>query len=154
MSISVCFVRFIFYFFWVLYSDDYIFGDLNIFRFIVLGLMFVVSITFLIVSSNVSSILFGWDVLRLVSYLMVIYYHNAMSYGACMLTVLSRRINDFALLMVFAWIINFVSSFLSKSTSELPLVAMSVRKLILSYVHPSYFRCQRSACPRVICDCN
>jgi len=46
----------------ILYSDDCMFGDLNIFGFIMLGLMFVVSIIFLIVSSNVSRILFwfGW----------------------------------------------------------------------------------------------
>ena len=44
----------------VLYSDDYMFGDLNIFRFILLVLMFVVSIMFLIVSPNIISILLGW----------------------------------------------------------------------------------------------
>jgi NADH-ubiquinone oxidoreductase chain 5 len=34
----------------ILYSDDYIFGDLNIYRFIMLVLIFVVSIMFVIVS--------------------------------------------------------------------------------------------------------
>lgn len=43
----------------ILYSDDYIFGDLNIFRFISLVLMFVVSIIFLIISPNIISILLG-----------------------------------------------------------------------------------------------
>jgi len=66
----------------ILYSDDYIFGDLNIIRFILLVLMFVVSIIFLIVSPNVISILLGWDGLGLVSYLLVIYYQNVRSYGA------------------------------------------------------------------------
>jgi NADH:ubiquinone oxidoreductase subunit 5 (subunit L)/multisubunit Na+/H+ antiporter MnhA subunit len=37
----------------ILYSDDYIFGDLNIVRFIFLVLMFDVSIIFLIISPNV-----------------------------------------------------------------------------------------------------
>jgi len=37
----------------ILYSDDYMFGDLNIFRFISLVLMSVVSIMFLIISPNV-----------------------------------------------------------------------------------------------------
>ena len=58
----------------ILYSDDYIFGDLNIVRFILLVLMFVVSMMFLIISPNVISILLGWDGLGLVSYLLVIYY--------------------------------------------------------------------------------
>nr|AQP30108.1 NADH dehydrogenase subunit 5 [Microtermes sp. A TB-2017] len=93
----------------ILYSDDYMFGDLNIFRFILLVLMFVVSMMFLIVSPNVISILLGWDGLGLVSYLLVIYYQNVSSYGAGMLTVLSNRIGDVALLMVIAWMINFGS---------------------------------------------
>nr|YP_009350657.1 NADH dehydrogenase subunit 5 [Odontotermes minutus]AQP27570.1 NADH dehydrogenase subunit 5 [Odontotermes minutus] len=93
----------------ILYSDDYMFGDLNIFRFISLVLMFVVSMMFLIISPNVISILLGWDGLGLVSYLLVIYYQNVSSYGAGMLTVLSNRIGDVALLMVIAWMINFGS---------------------------------------------
>lgn len=45
----------------------------------------------------------------LVSYLLVIYYQNVRSYGAGMLTVLSNRVGDVALLMAIAWIINFGS---------------------------------------------
>nr|QXT44356.1 NADH dehydrogenase subunit 5 [Aderitotermes cavator] len=93
----------------ILYSDDYMHGDLNIVRFIMLVLMFVVSMMFLIISPNVISILLGWDGLGLVSYLLVIYYQNVKSYGAGMLTVLSNRIGDVALLMVIAWMINFGS---------------------------------------------
>nr|YP_009351385.1 NADH dehydrogenase subunit 5 [Nasutitermes latifrons]AQP29434.1 NADH dehydrogenase subunit 5 [Nasutitermes latifrons] len=93
----------------ILYSDDYMFGDLNIIRFISLVLMFVVSMMFLIISPNVISILLGWDGLGLVSYLLVIYYQNVSSYGAGMLTVLSNRIGDVALLMAIAWMINFGS---------------------------------------------
>nr|URH16926.1 NADH dehydrogenase subunit 5 [Microcerotermes papuanus] len=93
----------------ILYSDDYMFGDLNIVRFILLVLMFVVSMMFLVISPNVISILLGWDGLGLVSYLLVIYYQNVKSYGAGMLTVLSNRIGDVALLIVIAWMINFGS---------------------------------------------
>nr|AQP26480.1 NADH dehydrogenase subunit 5 [Astalotermes cf. qietus RDCT073] len=93
----------------ILYSDDYMSGDLNIVRFIMLVLMFVVSMMFLIISPNVISILLGWDGLGLVSYLLVIYYQNVKSYGAGMLTVLSNRVGDVALLMVIAWMINFGS---------------------------------------------
>jgi NADH-ubiquinone oxidoreductase chain 5 len=87
------------------------FGDLNIIRFILLVLMFAVSIIFLIISPNVISILVGWDGLGLVSYLLVIYYQNVRSCGAAtsMLTVLSSRIGDVALLIVITWIINFGS---------------------------------------------
>nr|AQP29545.1 NADH dehydrogenase subunit 5 [Angularitermes nasutissimus] len=93
----------------ILYSDDYMFGDLNVVRFILLVLMFVISMMFLIISPNMISILLGWDGLGLVSYLLVIYYQNVKSYGAGMLTVLSNRVGDVALLMAIAWMINFGS---------------------------------------------
>jgi len=116
----------------ILYRDDYIFGDLNIVRFISLVLMFVISMMFLIISPNVISILLGWDGLGLVSYLLVIYYQNVRSYGAGMLTVLSNRVGDVALLMVIAWMINFGSwsfiyylEFLS-SSFEMELISFLV----------------------------
>jgi NADH:ubiquinone oxidoreductase subunit 5 (subunit L)/multisubunit Na+/H+ antiporter MnhA subunit len=56
----------------IVYSDDCLFGDLNIFPFILLVSMFVVSRIFLIISPNVISFLLGWDDLGLVSYLWVI----------------------------------------------------------------------------------
>nr|YP_009434171.1 NADH dehydrogenase subunit 5 [Hospitalitermes medioflavus]AQP30095.1 NADH dehydrogenase subunit 5 [Hospitalitermes medioflavus] len=93
----------------ILYSDDYMLGDLNIVRFISLVLMFVVSMMFLIISPNLISILLGWDGLGLVSYLLVIYYQSVSSYGAGMLTVLSNRVGDVALLMAIAWMINYGS---------------------------------------------
>jgi NADH:ubiquinone oxidoreductase subunit 5 (subunit L)/multisubunit Na+/H+ antiporter MnhA subunit len=51
----------------------YVYSDLNIFRFFMLVLMFVVSIMFLIVSHDGSTILLGWDGLGLVSYWLLIY---------------------------------------------------------------------------------
>nr|WCQ71420.1 NADH dehydrogenase subunit 5 [Hodotermopsis sjostedti] len=93
----------------ILYSDDYMHGDVNMNRFIFLVLMFVLSMGFLIISPNMISILLGWDGLGLVSYCLVIYYQNSKSYNAGMLTVLSNRVGDVALLMVIAWMINFGS---------------------------------------------
>jgi NADH:ubiquinone oxidoreductase subunit 5 (subunit L)/multisubunit Na+/H+ antiporter MnhA subunit len=43
----------------VLYRDDYIHGDLNIYRFIYLVLLFVVSMMFLILRPNLIRILLG-----------------------------------------------------------------------------------------------
>nr|YP_010620948.1 NADH dehydrogenase subunit 5 [Catara rugosicollis]WAX39292.1 NADH dehydrogenase subunit 5 [Catara rugosicollis] len=93
----------------ILYSDDYMMGDLNINRFIMLVLMFVLSMMFLIISPNMISILLGWDGLGLVSYCLVIYYQNIKSYNAGMLTALSNRIGDVCLLMAIAWMLNFGS---------------------------------------------
>nr|YP_009469738.1 NADH dehydrogenase subunit 5 [Tropidomantis tenera]AVE15630.1 NADH dehydrogenase subunit 5 [Tropidomantis tenera] len=93
----------------ILYSEDYMSGDVAINRFIFLVLMFVLSMMFLIISPNLISILLGWDGLGLVSYCLVIYYQNVKSYNAGMLTALSNRVGDVALLMAIAWMLNFGS---------------------------------------------
>nr|ASY98400.1 NADH dehydrogenase subunit 5 [Prohierodula picta] len=93
----------------ILYSEDYMMGDITLNRFIFLVLMFVLSMMFLIISPNLISILLGWDGLGLVSYCLVIYYQNVKSYNAGMLTALSNRVGDVALLMAIAWMLNFGS---------------------------------------------
>nr|YP_009050460.1 NADH dehydrogenase subunit 5 [Monochamus alternatus]AIG22814.1 NADH dehydrogenase subunit 5 [Monochamus alternatus] len=93
----------------IYYSEEYMEGDLNLNRFILLVVMFVLSMMLLIISPNLISILLGWDGLGLVSYCLVIYYQNVKSYNAGMLTALSNRIGDVALLMSIAWMLNFGS---------------------------------------------
>nr|AZF99017.1 NADH dehydrogenase subunit 5 [Megalodontes spiraeae] len=93
----------------ILYSEEYMYGDMNKNRFIFLILLFVLSMIFLIISPNLVSILLGWDGLGLTSYCLVIYYQNFKSYNAGMLTVLSNRIGDVLLLMSIGWMMNFGS---------------------------------------------
>nr|YP_009484281.1 NADH dehydrogenase subunit 5 [Paratoxodera polyacantha]AVQ55070.1 NADH dehydrogenase subunit 5 [Paratoxodera polyacantha] len=93
----------------ILYSEDYMLGDITLNRVLFLVLMFVLSMMFLIISPNLISIFLGWDGLGLISYCLVIYYQNVKSYNAGMLTALSNRIGDVALLMAIAWMINFGS---------------------------------------------
>nr|ASY98334.1 NADH dehydrogenase subunit 5 [Deroplatys lobata] len=93
----------------ILYSEDYMSEDKSLNRFIFLILMFVLSMMLVIVSPNLISILLGWDGLGLTSYCLVIYYQNVKSYNAGMLTALSNRIGDVALLMGIAWSLNFGS---------------------------------------------
>nr|YP_010710282.1 NADH dehydrogenase subunit 5 [Dyscolus orthomus]WCS91720.1 NADH dehydrogenase subunit 5 [Dyscolus orthomus] len=93
----------------IFYSDQYMEGDLNINRFIMLVLMFVFSMMLLIISPNLISILLGWDGLGLVSYCLVIYYQNVKSYNAGMLTALMNRIGDVMLLMAISWMLNYGS---------------------------------------------
>nr|QXG19369.1 NADH dehydrogenase subunit 5 [Drosophila montana] len=93
----------------IYYSKEYMSGDVNINRFIMLVLMFVLSMMLLIISPNLVSILLGWDGLGLVSYCLVIYFQNIKSYNAGMLTALSNRIGDVALLLAIAWMLNYGS---------------------------------------------
>nr|YP_009918968.1 NADH dehydrogenase subunit 5 [Pegoplata infirma]QMP96548.1 NADH dehydrogenase subunit 5 [Pegoplata infirma] len=93
----------------IFYSKEYMASDYKINRFIMLVLMFVFSMMLLIISPNLISILLGWDGLGLVSYCLVIYFQNVKSYNAGMLTALSNRIGDVALLLAIAWMLNYGS---------------------------------------------
>nr|QLY90130.1 NADH dehydrogenase subunit 5 [Trichostegia minor] len=93
----------------VFYSHSYMSQDMNKNRFLILVLLFVMSMMFMIMSPNMISILLGWDGLGLVSYCLVIYYQNVKSYNAGMLTILSNRIGDVGILMSIAWMINYGS---------------------------------------------
>nr|APX40129.1 NADH dehydrogenase subunit 5 [Chaetocnema arida] len=93
----------------IFYSEEYMHGDLNKNRFILLVVMFVCSMMLMIISPNLISILMGWDGLGLVSYCLVIYYQNIKSFNAGMLTALSNRIGDVAFLLSIAWMMNYGS---------------------------------------------
>jgi len=88
----------------LIYSTSYILGDKNIQRFIWLVGLFVLSIIFMILSPNLISILLGWDGLGLVSYALVIYYQNVKSANAGIITVLSNRVGDVAILICVSWL--------------------------------------------------
>ena len=89
------------------YSYAYMAGERFFIRFIFLVYLFVLSIVFLIVSPNIISILLGWDGLGLVSYCLVIYYQNIKSANAGMVTILSNRVGDVAILLAISWMLNY-----------------------------------------------
>lgn len=109
--ISLLFISFVLLIssFVIFYRKEYIAEDFNINRFVMLVLIFVLSIIFLIISPNLIRILLGWDGLGLVSYCLVIYFQNEKSYRAGILTALSNRIGDVAFLLAIAWILNYGS---------------------------------------------
>nr|YP_010968426.1 NADH dehydrogenase subunit 5 [Aurivittia aurivittata]WNO18758.1 NADH dehydrogenase subunit 5 [Aurivittia aurivittata] len=93
----------------IYYSKSYMSSEVNLNRFILLVLMFILSMVLLIISPNIISILLGWDGLGLVSYCLVIYYQNLKSYNAGMLTALMNRIGDVFILMIISWMLNYGS---------------------------------------------
>nr|YP_009654817.1 NADH dehydrogenase subunit 5 [Megymenum gracilicorne]QCI09384.1 NADH dehydrogenase subunit 5 [Megymenum gracilicorne] len=90
----------------IFYSNSYMSGDLFKIRFLLLVLLFVMSMMFLIISPNLVSILLGWDGLGLVSYSLVVYFQNYKSFNAGMLTIMTNRIGDIAILISIAWFFN------------------------------------------------
>nr|AEP27591.1 NADH dehydrogenase subunit 5 [Kyklioacalles aubei] len=109
--ISFMYMSFVFYISSMIikYSSEYMLGDKKLKQFILLLILFVFSMMLMIISLNLVSILLGWDGLGLISYLLVIYYQNVKSYNAGMLTALSNRIGDSAILMSIAWMIDLGS---------------------------------------------
>lgn len=91
----------------LVYSYSYMSSDKNFNRFIILVYLFVVSMGLIIVSPNMVRIVLGWDGLGLVSYALVVYYQNIKSANAGMITVLSNRLGDVAILVSIAWLRNF-----------------------------------------------
>lgn len=91
----------------IFYRTYYMAGEKHFLRFILLVYLFVLSMVFVIVSPNIVSILLGWDGLGLVSYCLVIYYQNMKSANAGILTILSNRVGDVAILLCIAWLLNY-----------------------------------------------
>nr|AOX13370.1 NADH dehydrogenase subunit 5 [Amphioctopus aegina] len=77
-----------------IFSVSYMKGDLNLKRFMMILMLFVLSMNFLIFIPSFVSLILGWDGLGLVSFCLVIYYQNNKSLSAGMLTVLMNRVGD------------------------------------------------------------
>nr|UZI00051.1 NADH dehydrogenase subunit 5 [Andricus mairei]UZI00103.1 NADH dehydrogenase subunit 5 [Andricus mairei]UZN92494.1 NADH dehydrogenase subunit 5 [Andricus mairei]UZN92520.1 NADH dehydrogenase subunit 5 [Andricus mairei] len=93
----------------MLYSKEYMMMDLKKKYFIMILMLFVISMIFMIISPNIISIILGWDGLGLISYCLIIYYQNVYSYNSGMLTLLTNRIGDCMLLMMIFMMINLGS---------------------------------------------
>ena len=75
-------------------------------RFIILVLLFVLSINLLIFIPNLIVLLIGWDGLGLIRFLLVIFYQNNKSLRAGIITALTNRLGDAILLLAIAWRLN------------------------------------------------
>nr|YP_010478312.1 NADH dehydrogenase subunit 5 [Nesophrosyne sp. 17 GMB-2012]UVI59756.1 NADH dehydrogenase subunit 5 [Nesophrosyne sp. 17 GMB-2012] len=110
ISMGFCFVVFFISSMVVMYSGVYM-GDYNYgsIRFLLLVIMFVVSMLLMIISPSVVSIMLGWDGLGLVSYCLVIYYSSLKSYLAGLITCLINRLGDIGLLISISWLFGYGS---------------------------------------------
>nr|AWX90693.1 NADH dehydrogenase subunit 5 [Amphioctopus fangsiao]AWX90705.1 NADH dehydrogenase subunit 5 [Amphioctopus fangsiao]AWX90717.1 NADH dehydrogenase subunit 5 [Amphioctopus fangsiao] len=77
-----------------IFSVSYMKGDMHVNRFMMVLMLFVLSMNFLIFIPSFVSLILGWDGLGLVSFCLVIYYQNNKSLSAGMLTVLMNRVGD------------------------------------------------------------
>nr|VFU78821.1 NADH dehydrogenase subunit 5 [Proasellus ortizi] len=89
----------------LLFSGSYMKEDFFLPRFISLVLLFVLSMSLLITSLNMISILLGWDGLGVVSYVLVVYYQNEKSNAAGMITALTNRAGDAAIMLIIGFMV-------------------------------------------------
>jgi NADH-ubiquinone oxidoreductase chain 5 len=83
----------------MMFTCEYMAGELFLSRFSWLVFLFVLSISFVIFVPNIVAILLGWDGLGLVSFLLVIYYQNYKSLAGGIITVLMNRVGDVMILL-------------------------------------------------------
>lgn len=89
-------------------------GDHNCIRFIILLLLFVFSMSILVLSPSLLILIFGWDGLGITSFLLVIYYNNSSSLRSGLVTIYVNRLGDIFLVFSFFLILS-----VSCSTKEL-----------------------------------
>jgi len=83
----------------IIYRTSYISSEKFFSRFIMIVLLFVLSIYLLILSPNIISLLLGWDGLGVTSYLLVIFYQRKKSYNAGIITAITNRLGDVGILI-------------------------------------------------------
>ena len=86
-------------------------------RFSLLVISFVIRIVILIISPNLIRLLLGWDGLGVTSYLLVCYYRSEKRFNARILTALTNRLGDVAILLAIRiwWSRNFINYGLLRS---------------------------------------
>nr|QDH07395.1 NADH dehydrogenase subunit 5 [Microcondylaea bonellii] len=94
-ALTVCFISGCVFVFSVSYMEGDKFGGV----FSTLVAAFVAAMNILIFMPNLVFVLLGWDLLGIISFLLVVYYQNSVSVGAGMLTVLLNRIGDVFLVL-------------------------------------------------------
>nr|WOW98964.1 NADH dehydrogenase subunit 5 [Borysthenes sp. 2 WQW-2023a] len=91
----------------LLYSLDYMSGDMNLVRFYYIVFFFILSMLFLITMPDFFCLLLGWDGLGVVSYCLVIYYQNKVSLTSGFLTLIINRLGDIFIIFSVCWCFNF-----------------------------------------------
>nr|YP_009162056.1 NADH dehydrogenase subunit 5 [Ramisyllis multicaudata]AKS48922.1 NADH dehydrogenase subunit 5 [Ramisyllis multicaudata] len=90
----------------LMFSKFYMKGDPLINKFTLIVMLFVMSMNILILFPNMLSLLLGWDGLGLSSFLLIIYYQNKKSLSAGMLTALTNRLGDIAIILSSCWLLS------------------------------------------------
>lgn len=89
----------------IIYRIEYMNNEIYIKRFIFIIMLFVIFILLIIIRPNILRILLGWDGLGLISYCLVIFYQNEVSYNSGIVTVLTNRVGDSIIIILIGLIL-------------------------------------------------
>ena len=89
----------------------YIEGEINISYFLLIFIVFVLSMFFLNFRRGIFSILVSWDILGISSFFLVLFYNNIDRCSGAIHTVLTNRVGDFFLFIFFCFFIFSSMSF-------------------------------------------
>lgn len=104
VSLSFCLIIILIFTSVIIFRHFYIEHEPNKKRFILLVILFVISILCLIFIPNLITLLLGWDGLGITSFCLVIYYQNYKSLIAGIITAIINRIGDAAIILTITWI--------------------------------------------------
>lgn len=99
-SLIFVLILFLVTFFVILFSLMYMNYYLFYFVFIVLIILFVVSIVLFLISERNHFLFFSWDILGIISFLLVIFYNNWVSLSGSLETLMSNRLGDLFLIFL------------------------------------------------------
>uniref|UniRef100_A0AAU6PB48 NADH-ubiquinone oxidoreductase chain 5 n=1 Tax=Echinolaelaps traubi TaxID=3119979 RepID=A0AAU6PB48_9ACAR len=93
----------------IFYSYSYMLNDKKNMKFLILMILFVLSMNFLVISPNLLISILGWDGLGLISFCLIIFYNNENSNYCGILTIMTNRLGDIGLLLSIIMMMNFSS---------------------------------------------
>nr|WCB99536.1 NADH dehydrogenase subunit 5 [Meteorus sp. 2 XHS-2023a] len=108
----------------LIYSIEYMNNHIFLKRFMILIIIFFISMMLMIMSPNFISILLGWDGLGLSSFCLIIFYQNKKSYNSGVITMMMNRIGDINILMIISMMIYNNNSFNMMFLKNIPLIIL------------------------------
>ncbi len=94
----------------IVFSFYYITTDYSFYYYLFLLIIFVMSMVMLVLRDSIIILMFGWDLLGISRFFLVLYYNNWESCSGAINTVLTNRFGDFMLFMILS--INSFSLFI------------------------------------------
>nr|YP_007183154.1 NADH dehydrogenase subunit 5 [Paratenuisentis ambiguus]CCA94486.2 NADH dehydrogenase subunit 5 [Paratenuisentis ambiguus] len=128
MGLSVLMVLIYIYLLVLFFSGYYMMSSKNFFSFAKLVQFFVVGMGVFLVFSDVYFTLIGWEVLGVVSFVLIFYYCNDSSKVSSFFTVLINRLGDFGLIIYLSFSLCYMSEYSVSSSMILGLFLCLISK--------------------------